>query len=713
MKRYHLLILCAVLVFAAATCLVGCQGEEVQTLRINAQSDYGNVVVDEFAVCGDKVTFTASANEGYVVDKVYVNGETIVGSDFVMPCCDVKLLVTYAANGGYTITCNNDGTDGVTVASLTKANKGDTVTLYSFVGYNKKAASYTVNGQSLAGNKFTMPAGDVEIATTYTNAIEPTNLVFTVSQSGTNAVSYWHARYTETGLALSVDVEDALVYSVTSLQRDIAYIDNIEFVLGFADTNGINWGAGNYKVIVASNGEFRFEKYDNGWKSGGAGVSCKVTEKKLFKDGYAGYNVEMTIPYGAIGTSANAARDKVTLAVAMRNAVNGINSTWASCGVNGCLWNSPQTHFLVTNDGIVLDNKPDSADYLFVGNGLFDTTNWTSFASSVDKLGDCVSVAKDGASIKHWIDNIGEVGSISANNVYFCGGAEDIAEVGVLQAFGRVTEFTAALRDKLPQAKLTFVSQIPLTSVRTDNAAIAAFNGMVADYAASINADYIDVCSDLYGQGEVYRSLYAGVGRLSDDGYRLLGKRILVLSGKYAEKDGNWGDNGLFVSTCDWDETAGTVGLNVGGIQETFLRGKAATDFEYTAEMTTYGIYNGDSWPKMGLTVHGSERNMYFYIDATSSLDSLVVGLVQKSGNDYLWTSVSTGTMAAGTTYTKGNYVTMTVRKTGNTLCCKINGSTVIETDVDCGSSPCVVGLFCFNMQVNVRSWTFTDLSAK
>ena len=236
---------------------------------------------------------------------------------------------------------------------------------------------------------------------------------------------------------------------------------------------------------------------------------------------------------------------------------------------------------------------------------------------------------------------------------------------------------------------------------------------MVADYAASINADYIDVCSDLYGQGEVYRSLYAGVGRLSDDGYRLLGKRILVLSGKYTEKDGNWGDNGLFVSTCDWDETAGTVGLNVGGIQETFLRGKAATDFEYTAEMTTYGIYNGDSWPKMGLTVHGSERNMYFYIDATSSLDSLVVGLVQKSGNDYLWNSVSTGTMAAGTTYTKGNYVTMTVRKTGNTLCCKINGSTVIETDVDCGSSPCVVGLFCFNMQVNVRSWTFTDLSAK
>ncbi len=54
----------------------------------------------------------------------------------------------------------------------------------------------------------------------------------------------------------------------------------------------------------------------------------------------------------------------------MRNAVNGINSTWASCGVNGCLWNSPQTHFLVTNDGIVLDNKPDSADYLFVGGVL-------------------------------------------------------------------------------------------------------------------------------------------------------------------------------------------------------------------------------------------------------------------------------------------------------------------------------------------------------
>lgn len=708
--KYRLLILCLSAVLAAGLCLVGCAAAD--TYKINVVSDYGTVKIADGAKAGEKVNFEVQAYDGYTADKVYVNGTIAENNQFVMPEGEVKLLATYAQTGGYAVVCDNDTDDGVTVASLSVAAKGSTVYLHTYVSYGKKVVGYVVNGTKLVGNRFTVQNSDVTVQTEYADAWQETSLNFTVTQSATNATSHWHAEYKQDGLLISAEVEDSDLYSVTSLQRDEAYIDNIEFVLGFADRNGVAWGLDNYKVIIAANGAFRFQRYNGkGWINYSSTVTCKVTQTNLFEDGYAGYYAEMFVPYTALDATYQKALNNVTIAVAMRNAVNGMNSTWNYCGLNGCLWNSPQTHFLITEDGFVLDNKPKSTDYLFVGNGLFALTNWAGFSSAAKQLGRCASVAEKGASIAYWTDNVEQITAIKADTVIFGGGAEDIAEVGVLQAFSRLTK----LVDKLIEngTKVMLVSQIPSAGVKTDNDALAAFDGMLSDYAAYTDGvDYLDVCSSLYKDGVVYKSLYKSTDALSDDGYRLLSKLLLTKFDKYVEQGTVWGDNGNFVSTCVWDEDGDKTSLNQGGIQETFLKGRSAVDFEFSVTLTANAVYNSDAWPKMGLTMHGTDGNYYFYIDATATLDNLVAGVVQKTGDTYLWNDVAVGTIPDGTEYARGNYVTMTVRKVGNGLRCSINGNTVIETDVDLGEGSCVVGLFAFNTQTDVSGWSFTDLSA-
>ena len=106
----------------------------------------------------------ATAPVGKTVDYFTVNGEKIAGNTFVMPAQDVVLGVVYK-NENYKITAEN----GITYTGTPQF--GETITLDAGTAPEGKALEYfTVNGEKIEGNTFTMPAGDVQISAVWKNA---------------------------------------------------------------------------------------------------------------------------------------------------------------------------------------------------------------------------------------------------------------------------------------------------------------------------------------------------------------------------------------------------------------------------------------------------------------------------------------------------------------------------------------------------------------
>ena len=124
---------------------------------------------------GDTVTVTTEPDEGFELDQITVidgDGQPVMVTDghFTMPESGVTVTVTFKAiEYNVKVTTPENGT---LVADLTKAKKGDTVTVNATPAEGYKLIDITVtadNGKEItvgADNTFTMPASDVIVAAT-------------------------------------------------------------------------------------------------------------------------------------------------------------------------------------------------------------------------------------------------------------------------------------------------------------------------------------------------------------------------------------------------------------------------------------------------------------------------------------------------------------------------------------------------------------------
>ena len=135
----------------------------------------GSVTADkEKATAGTTVTLTATAAEGYEVDKFYYKvGETqtvLEGNTFTMPASDVTVGATFKKST-YTITVTQPQ-NGTVGASAATANMGDVITLTinpndGFV-IGTISVTYGENQTvEVTDNQFTMPAGNVTVTVTF------------------------------------------------------------------------------------------------------------------------------------------------------------------------------------------------------------------------------------------------------------------------------------------------------------------------------------------------------------------------------------------------------------------------------------------------------------------------------------------------------------------------------------------------------------------
>ncbi|HCY79679.1 MAG TPA: hypothetical protein DHU74_08215, partial [Clostridiales bacterium] len=125
------------------------------------------------AAAGTEITLTAKADAGYTFKQwqVITGGVTIKDNKFTMPAGNVEVKAIFEKNATpppapteYSVKVSTDG-NGTAMADKTSAAAGTVVTLTATPksGYTFKQWQVVTGGVTIKDNKFTMPAGNVEV----------------------------------------------------------------------------------------------------------------------------------------------------------------------------------------------------------------------------------------------------------------------------------------------------------------------------------------------------------------------------------------------------------------------------------------------------------------------------------------------------------------------------------------------------------------------
>ena len=118
------------------------------------------------AAAGTIIELAATPAEGYTLDYFTLDGERINGNTFIMPARNVEVSAVFTANA-YNITVVQPA-NGSVAASATSAAAGTTVKLTATPAEGYTLDYFTLDGERINGNTFSMPARNVEVSAVFT-----------------------------------------------------------------------------------------------------------------------------------------------------------------------------------------------------------------------------------------------------------------------------------------------------------------------------------------------------------------------------------------------------------------------------------------------------------------------------------------------------------------------------------------------------------------
>ena len=665
-----------------------------------SDSSYGSIEVRGRANAGDRVKIKVDPNREYNICSLFVNGEELSDSEFIMPGSDVRIDVSYAnrAAGAYSVTVE-DSADGAIVSDLLSATQGQTVTLTAYPVYNRILDYFTVNGERIEGNSFTMPASGVRVGAVYKSVYGETNISLSLAASYQKATSYWYARYTDNGIEVRTVVEDNLIFTSKKGTRDLAMADNIEFVIGLK-SNSSTITNRTYKMLVNADGEYFYQQgSDSGYVTvSNYGIDVQVKRLNIFTHGMSGYETVVTIPYSKLGTTYVDAYENICICPAMRNTTNTLKTVWGYYSEMNCNWSVPSTHLLIYADGSIGMGITNS-NYLFTGD---DTLSSAAGVSGMSALKGISTYTVKSSTINYWINNIDEILKYQAGEVYFCCGTEDLESKSALATFNDMREFIDLFKSS-SKAKLHIVSAIP-TIYSKDTKAVEAFNLMVKEYAERMDGvEFIDFCKDVCSDGVINKSLYGSETALSDMGQLLLAKHILSARNLYSEEyvSSNWGSVDSYIYSGDWSYAGGALKFREGGAGYIYYKGDMVSDFVLECSISVSEIYNGDQYPKFGMMITNENHSRYYYISAVDMTEQ-IAGVVEKPYTGYDWVNGTTYAVD-GLAYKAPDSAKLKIVKYGGEILYYINGELMASTTEDSfGGEDVAFGLFSFNLALDV-----------
>ena len=661
------------------------------------------------ARAGQLVKLTIDSDE-YVVDGYVLDGVKYEGNSFVMPDADTQVRVTLKkiTQGAHAINVIG-GEGGVTVASLSRADAGETVTLTNYADYGYVVTRYLVNGSEIEGNSFTMPASDVSVTTEYYRPLDGTQVSMLLHDSTyADATSYWKAEYTPDALVIDIVVEDYIVYTVDNLQKNFGMTDNVECMLGLKASAGESYTTSNYRILAAAGGETYFSRYNgNGWSNAYADrLDISVVKLLPPEDYMKGYIVKMIVPYQAIGLTYAQALGNITICPAMRNTTQGrfwtMFKSYSEYGVN---WNIPKTHLLIDENGAFVRNVVH-ADTVFAGNGLM--FGWDSATKDLSALnvGSTFNVSAPDTTLSYWKEHIWEIAERTPAKIFFSCGGKDLLTRSTLSVFNETLELVKLISNETSGAKITLVGALPVVSADTDVMKIAAFNSMLADYAASTkDVDYIAM-DGFIGGNKPRLSFYSSADTLSNEGFAYLKRAFLEKYGAYAAKEGTfWGNFGDYTADDTYWEDGNTLFTNGEGTRNVYVKNYSGGDFTLELKLTVNTVYNNDALPKFGFALHGALGARAYYIDGAENLSAQYAGAVSKLYTGYDWDNLKSVNVP-GLKYSGGSYATLKIVKKGGTInfyCNDVLVSSEESFDVQ------AISLFTFNTGLKIINYSLTE----
>lgn len=318
------------------------------------ENDHGTVVAGcTEAEAGTIVSLEVKANNGYVVQAVYVNDEKLEDyTAFTMPEEDVVITPLFAkGNTTYSITTEASRYARIMIKE-TSACAGDKIVFnyYALDGYVLDCVK--LNGKETKlddENAFTMPGEDVAVSASFKKAIESTDVVVKTKNQATDGTSYWYFKYTPTAFCITVKVTDATVIAT----GEPKYQDYVECVLNMYQEGNSSWRKGETVIYtVTASGAAYMQKATSNIGLGRISnvdevFSSSVTQKQLTnKDGYSGYEVQMKIPYELLGTTYEEAKGNIVVCPAYRNSESLAARDWTSAYD----WFDVSSHLRVTEE---------------------------------------------------------------------------------------------------------------------------------------------------------------------------------------------------------------------------------------------------------------------------------------------------------------------------------------------------------------------------
>ena len=119
-----------------------------------------------FATAGTTIELTANPAEGYTLDYFTLDGARINGNTFIMPARNVDVSAVFTANA-YSINVVQP-TNGMVSASATSATAGTTIELTATPAEGYTLDYFTIDGERINGDTFSMPARNVEVSAVFT-----------------------------------------------------------------------------------------------------------------------------------------------------------------------------------------------------------------------------------------------------------------------------------------------------------------------------------------------------------------------------------------------------------------------------------------------------------------------------------------------------------------------------------------------------------------
>lgn len=368
MRRKIGIVALALMLVAVFVGLVACDNRATDntayTITVKA-ADNGKVATNaKSATAGTEITFTVTANTGYKVSEVKMNGAALTVTDgkaaFKMPAANVEITATFVleeqpAPGQHKVTVSTVK-GGEVSADKAVAVKDEIVTLTVKAAFGYTLTDVKLNGEVLVAKdgvySFAMPDSDVTVTATFATAANvstdaaPQNATARLTSramAGALATADVVLAYTDNGLSLTAYVTDSVVTSADGVGL---YIGRNAYAGGSIgkDNIGVELLVSGSKVYKVTNGAYAA---DAETAIDGATIVAWVVDGEV-----VGYKATFEVPYTTLGTNKETAENNLTVLPVLSN--NDRTMANVAAYGNGEIGNA-DTYYLL-KDGKLSDN---------------------------------------------------------------------------------------------------------------------------------------------------------------------------------------------------------------------------------------------------------------------------------------------------------------------------------------------------------------------